>query len=114
MYLSNNKKNGKKAFRTSLPPQILYAEYADYSLAFYIAAGFLTFTSVLILFLDVRVPETGERVLKSLKKIISPPALILFAFAFLFGFSWGIHDTYLFIYLQEDLGADSALISEIY
>ena len=37
--------------------------------------------------------------------------MVLFALAALQGSCWGIHDTYLFVYLQEELGASSSLIS---
>ena len=92
--------------------QIKYlSEFTDYSMAFYIASGFLFATCVLVLFLEIKVPKTGEKPFKSLKKIINPSSLLLFFFGFLFGYTWGIHDTFLFIYLQEDLGASSQLIS---
>ncbi len=46
-----------------------------------------------------------------MKKLITPTALNFFAFVFILGFQWGIRDSYLAVYLQEDLGADSDLIS---
>jgi hypothetical protein len=58
------------------------------------------------------VVKSGEKVLKSLKKIASPSALNFFGIVFLAGFQWGIHDTYLFVYLDEELEASSQLISK--
>ncbi len=44
---------------------------------------------------------------------MTPTAINLFCLVFIIGFQWGIRDSYLAIYLQEDLGADSAFISDI-
>ncbi len=50
--------------------------------------------------------------LKSLGKMMTLPAMNFFVLALLAGFQWGIHDSYLAIHLQEDLGASSQLYSE--
>jgi hypothetical protein len=52
--------------------------------------------------------ETGWR---AVGKLINIPSVVLFFGVFITGFQWGIHDTFLFIYLQRDLGASSQLIS---
>lgn len=85
----------------------------DYSLSFYICDGFVLLSCFFALFLTITMEQTGERMVKSLKKIFSKPALNLFALSFFSGMSWGINDTYLYVYLQEDLKASSALISEM-
>ncbi len=57
-------------------------------------------------------PTVFFQVWLALKKLMTPTALNFFAFVFILGFQWGIRDSYLAVYLQEDLGADSDLISE--
>lgn len=47
---------------------------------------------------------------KSLKQLISGPALIFFGIIFHGGLLWGVHDTYVAVYLTEYLGASSQLI----
>ena len=56
-------------------------------------------------------PQTTK---ESLKKLWTKPAVILFLFVFTLGYGWGVRDTYLFAYLQDELGASSSLISKSY
>ena len=86
-------------------------EEPDYSIAFYICDAFIILGSLTALKLDVKLEKSGEKVTKSLKKIFTYPSMILFSLAALQGLCWGVHDTYLFVYLQEELGASSSLIS---
>lgn len=87
-------------------------EEVDYSLAFYIYDGSIVCMCICALFLKISMEKTGEKSTKQLKKIFSKPAWNLFAFCFLMGFAWGIHDSFLYVYLQEELGASSAEISK--
>ena len=48
----------------------------------------------------------------ALKKLFNLPALIFFGILFHGGALWGVHDTYLLIYLQNELGASSKLVSK--
>ena len=47
---------------------------------------------------------------RALRDLVNPSALIFFGILFGGGAMWGIHDTYLLIYLQNDLGASSQFI----
>lgn len=89
----------------------IFVGKTNYDIAFYISDGFIVATAVLVLFLDVRLEKSGQKVWKSLKQIVSLPALLFLGLVFINGFLWGIHDTYLLIYLDETMEASSQLIS---
>ena len=91
---------------------LMFSEQTDYSLVFYVNDVCLLITCIIYLFLDVNMEQTGENVWKSLKQIISIPAITFFGLCFLMGFQWGIHDTYLLIYLDEEMGASTEFISK--
>ena len=52
-----------------------------------------------------------EPLVKALPKLFSLPFLVLMFGIFVSGLQWGIHDSFLFLYLKEDLNADSDLLS---
>ena len=86
----------------------------DYSIAFYISDGFLLLTVLIaILKLNVTVQKTGQPIMTSLQSVISVPSLLLFFLVSLAGFGWGIHDTYLYVYLNEELKAPTAYMSKL-
>ena len=60
---------------------------------------------------DTKDLQVQEPLLKALPKLISVPFCVLIFGIFVTGLQWGIHDSYLFLYLQEDLKADSKLLS---
>ena len=62
--------------------------------------------------LRVDMEKSGQTTKESLKKLWTKPAVILFLFVFTLGYGWGVRDTYLFAYLQDELGASSSLISK--
>ena len=90
----------------------ILAEYADYTIAFFTCAGCVVFTTLFVFKLEVAPAKRTETTAKGLKKLMSKPALIFFSLLFVNGFQWGIHDTYLNIYLSEEMNATSVLISE--
>jgi hypothetical protein len=49
---------------------------------------------------------------RALRQLFSPSALIYFGLIFNGGLLWGVHDTYLQLYLQEDLGASSQMLGK--
>lgn len=48
---------------------------------------------------------------KAIGQLFSPTALIFFAILFQGGIMWGVKDTYFYVYIQDELGGDSQLIS---
>lgn len=82
-----------------------------YSLAFYVADGFFLLGCLLSLKLDVTLERTGEKTSKSLGQLITKPSVLLFILVGINGLGWGIHDSYLNVYLQEELGSPTDFIS---
>ena len=63
-------------------------------------------------FLTKRKQKLGSQsLLKDLKKLISVPSSVLFFGVAVTGLQWGVHDTFLFVYFQEELKASTALVS---
>lgn len=89
-----------------------YAGETNYNVAFYIADGAFVVTATVAFFLKIDMKRSDEKGLKALKNIVSLPALNFFALVFVMGFQWGIHDTYLLVYLDEEMEASSSLISK--
>ena len=58
---------------------------------------------------DLQAPQ--EPLMKALPKLFSVPFLVLMFGIFVSGLQWGIHDSFVFLYLKEDLNADSDLLS---
>jgi hypothetical protein len=58
--------------------------------------------------LDMKKKET----IKALRQLVSPSAIIFFGLIFNGGLLWGVHDTYLHLYLQEYLGASSQMLGK--
>ena len=83
----------------------------DYSVAYYIFGTFLVLSGISALKVDVRREKADEKVTKSLKKLFTSPAITLFTLAAFHGVTWGLCDSYLYVYLEEELGASSSLIS---
>eukprot|EP00094_Tigriopus_californicus_P000307 TCALIF_00297-PA protein Name:"Protein of unknown function" AED:0.27 eAED:0.27 QI:0/0.75/0.4/0.8/1/1/5/0/457 len=83
----------------------------NYALAFYAADGFLFVACLLSLKLDVTLEKTGQKVSKSLGQLITKPSVLLFVLVGINGLGWGVHDSYLNVYLQEYLDAPTAFIS---
>ena len=88
----------------------------DYSLMYFVSDGILFIALLIFLFaVDFTNPNTTngkqEPLTEALPKLLSVPFLILIFGTFVTGLQWGIHDSFLFLYLQEDLKADSKLLS---
>ena len=63
-------------------------------------------------FLTKRKQKPGSQSLfRDLKKLISVPSSVLFFGVAVTGLQWGVHDTFLFVYFQEELKASTALVS---
>ena len=91
--------------------KITLPESTDYSVLFYIMAGFKITAAVLIFWLKVKVERSPQSTKESMKKIWNKSALILFAILFILGVVAGVKETYAIPYLTDDLGASSQLIS---
>ena len=88
------------------------AEETDYSILFYACDIFLVIAAAMTVWLKVDMEKSGQTTKESLKRLWTKPAVILFLFVFTLGYGWGVRDTYLFAYLQDELGASSSLISK--
>lgn len=95
-------------------------EENDYTMAFYVADGLYLITLIMSLFVKVNPvsddnpDKDGDKKddkKKEIKGLFSPSALIFFAIIFQGGIMWGVKDTYFFVYLQDELKADSAMIA---
>lgn len=66
--------------------------------------------AVCVLFLDIKVDKTGEKVSESLKQFLTVPTLLFFSMISVVGLAWGA-SSYLGIYLQEELNAPPIIFS---
>ena len=88
----------------------------DYSVMYFVSDGIL-FLALLVFLtgVDFSSPkisdEKQEPLRQALPKLWSVPFITLIFGTFVTGLQWGIHDSFLFLYLQEDLKADSKLLS---
>ena len=95
-------------------------EENDYSIAFYAYDACLLVALLISLKLKVTMNATdnsdGDKKQKKkenrqeIRELFNSSALIFFAIIFQGGLMWGVRDTYLFIYLQEELKASSQLL----
>ena len=91
---------------------------SDYLPMYLVSDGILFLAFLACIFLvdfeatdkDLQAPQQ-EPLVKALPKLFSVPFLVLMFGIFVSGLQWGIHDTYVFLYLKEDLKADSDLLS---
>ena len=88
-------------------------------MTYFVADGILLLTFLVCIILvdfestdeDAKDLQVQEPLLKALPKLFTVPFLVLIFGVFVTGLQWGIHDSFLFLYLQEDLKADSKLLS---
>ena len=92
--------------------QLLLAEETNYSILFYACDVFLVIAAIMSLWLKVEMEKSGQTTKESLKMLWTRPTIIFFSFMLILGYGWGVRDTYLFAYLQDELGASSSLISK--
>ena len=94
--------------------------FPDYSLAYFTTDGFLILVSILVIWkLNARPQdETDGNVSKKVvtawdvtKEITTVPMLIMIFGVTIIGLAIGVQATFLYLYLQNELGASSALIS---
>ena len=91
----------------------------DYSMAFYVSDAFYLVALLVSLTVKVNMGSENQNISKkqkkkenrkAIKQLFTPSAWIFFAMIFQGGLMWGIKDTYLFVYFQENLGASSQFI----
>ena len=98
--------------RTTAAYILVVSEETDYSILFYVCDSCLVVAAIMTLWLQVEMEKSGQTTKDALKKLWTRPAIIFFALVFLYGYGWGVRDTYLFAYLGDELGASSSLISK--
>ena len=102
------------AISTFLPSLVMKktaSKTEGYELLFYINDGFIVATALFVLGLKVKKIKTGEQTLDSLKMILTKPALLLYGLVAVFGFGWGVENSFLAVYLQESMHATTRIIS---
>lgn len=104
----NFEKNNLKNFQFFF----FFLEENDYTLAFYIFDAFLLVTILISFKLKVTLKTEVISKRREILKLFNLPAIVFFAILFFGGILWGVHDTYLLIYLQDELGASSQLLSK--
>ena len=91
----------------------------DYFVMYFVSDGIL-FLALFVFLIGVdftgpKIPDDGnekqEPLSQALPKLWSVPFITLIFGTFVTGLQWGIHDSFLFLYLQEDLNADSQMLS---
>ena len=87
-------------------------ESTDYSILFYMYDGYFLLAAVLMIWLSVTLERSGQSTLEALKKIWNKSALIVFSLLFILGIQWGVQDSYVLVYLTDEMGASSQLTSE--
>ena len=65
---------------------------------------------VVLIFLEVNVEKNTEKFIPSFKKIINSASGVFLILIFALGVTVGVEGNYIFVYLQEDLGATSTMI----
>ena len=97
----------------------LFLAENDYSMAFYVSDAFYLVALLVSLTVKVNMGSENQNISKkqkkkenrkAIKQLFTPSAWIFFAMIFQGGLMWGIKDTYLFVYFQENLGASSQFI----
>ncbi|XP_065567359.1 uncharacterized protein LOC136031641 isoform X3 [Artemia franciscana] len=83
----------------------------DYSVIFYFSDVFLFIVILLVWKLDVKAEKTQGSFFKNLQKLITIPEIPVFLFFMvLLGSNWGLTDSYLFIFLTDELNAPVSLL----
>ena len=75
---------------------------------------FLLVTSFIIVFaLEIKVEHAKESIAKGFSKILNPASGVFFAIGMGMGLGFGVFSTYGPVYLQEEMGASSAMIGRV-
>ena len=75
---------------------------------------FLLVTSVIIVFaLEIKVEHAKEGIVQGFTKILNPASGVFFAIGMGMGLGFGVFSTYGPVYLQEEMGASSAMIGKV-
>ena len=74
--------------------------------------GYFLLAAVLMIWLNVTLERSGQSTLEALKKIWNKSALIVFSLLFILGIQWGVQDSFVLVYLTDEMGASSQLTSE--
>ena len=98
----------------------IFSEETDYSKSVYFFNAILAFVIVVAIFLKVNLRKEADESKterekkkehrKQLKKLFTPSILIFFALVASSGLSWGIKDSYLNIYLVQEMNASYLMI----
>ena len=98
----------------------IFSEETDYSKSVYFFNAILAFVIVVAIFLKVNLRNEAEKNKtekekkkehrKQLKKLFTPSILIFLALVASSGLSWGIKDSYLNIYLVQEMNASYLMI----
>ena len=92
---------------------MIILEATNYLNAYLASDSFLAASGlIIILLLDVKVEQHKQSFAHAFKSILNPATAIFLVISLVLGFGYGIFANYLTIYLQEDLGASSAMIGE--
>ena len=84
-------------------------------MAYYVSDGFLAVCCLMIIvFLDINVEKNRQGVVQAFKRIINPATGVFLLIMFFNGMGLGIFINYVAIYLQEELGASSAMIGKLF
>ena len=92
---------------------------SNYLNTYWVSDGILFLAFIVCIFLvdfeandkEIIESQPQEPLGKALPKLFSVPFLVLMFGIFVSGLQWGVHDSFLFLYLKEDLNADSDLLS---
>jgi len=78
---------------------------------YYLSDGFVVVSCVIIVvFLEIKVEKNKENMFHAFKKLINPASGVLFTIVFGFGMGLGVFFNYGTVYLQEEMGATTAMI----
>ena len=66
----------------------------------------------MLLFLDIKVEKNKESLFYAFRRIINPASATFLLIMLVAGIGWGVLANYTLVYLQEEMGASSAMIGE--
>lgn len=88
--------------------------FKDYSIVFYIGAGFAVVSIPLVFMLDVEVEKNKKSLIKTAKAVMGMIDVDMFILVqVVIGFCWGFHATFVTIYVIDELGASKTLLGKI-
>ncbi len=79
---------------------------------YYCMDAILVVVVAITCFIDVKIEKSSESDWKALKKFMQPVFLIFFGLNLILGTTFGVADTYVAVFLEEEFGASSELIGK--